>query len=218
MCQLQSFSSILQSIGVPTRVINEVEWKSNNAITTDAKSVDEGVGKTAYLSMLKSVLADVMTAKDATKIREPFVGKPYTIMIIGQNQSGKSSIAAKLAYCLHSQKISKKVLIVPSDLSPSSASSQQLKLLLADIVSSSSDIDIFKSVVDLNSTRDIYESAKQAAVVGEFDTLILDNSIDVSAEFASRDLQELKTLVEADETLLVLDVAAGFPAASFAAM
>lgn len=127
--------------------------------------------------------------------------KPTIIMLVGLQGSGKTTSAAKLAY-LMKNKLNKKVLMAACDVYRPAAV-EQLKTM-AELVG-------VKVVSKENETAlNIAIEAKTKAYNDHYDVLIIDTAGRLQIdEILMNELKDIKTNVEPDEILLLVDAMSG---------
>ena len=128
--------------------------------------------------------------------------KPTCIMLVGLQGSGKTTTASKLAY-LMKNKLNKKVLLVACDVYRLAAIEQLEEL------GKSIDVDVFSLGTNV-SPVEISKKAYQKALQEFYDVVIIDTAGRLSIdETLMQELQDIKSSIEINETLLVVDSMSG---------
>ncbi len=134
---------------------------------------------------------------------------PTVIMLVGLQGSGKTTTSSKLAY-LMKNKLNKKVLLVACDVYRLAAI-DQLKELGKSI-----DVEVFSKGTEenpVNIAKEAYEKARKE----NFDVVILDTAGRLSIDETLMDeLKNIKSSIEVNETLLVVDAMSGQEACNVA--
>lgn len=133
-------------------------------------------------------------------------GNPTVVLLAGLQGAGKTTAAAKLALYLKKEKRS--VMMIAADVYRPAAI-EQLQTLGKMI-----EVDVFTIGTDANP-RDIVRKGIQEAKDNSIDTVIVDTAgrqvIDTKL---MKELKDIKTISQADETLLVVDAMTGQEAAT----
>ena len=129
-------------------------------------------------------------------------GGPTIIMLVGLQGSGKTTSAGKLSY-LAKNKLNKKVLLAGLDVYRPAAIDQ-----LGQIASNVG-VDFFEMGTKLNPIL-IAKKAKEKAIEEHYDLLILDTAGRLQIdEVLMEELRNISKEIHPDETLLLVDAAAG---------
>mgnify|MGYP002515556286 CR=1 FL=1 len=129
-------------------------------------------------------------------------GALTTIMLVGLQGSGKTTSAGKLGY-LAKNKLNKKVLLAGLDVYRPAAI-DQLSQIAKDMT-----IDFFEMGTKVNPVE-IAKKAKEKAIEGHYDLLVLDTAGRLQIdETLMKELQDISKEIHPDETLLLVDAAAG---------
>ena len=129
-------------------------------------------------------------------------GALTTIMLVGLQGSGKTTSAGKLGY-LAKNKLNKKVLLAGLDVYRPAAI-DQLGQIAKDLT-----IDFFEMGTKVNPVE-IAKKAKEKAIEGHYDLLVLDTAGRLQIdETLMKELQDISKEIHPDETLLLVDAAAG---------
>ena len=124
---------------------------------------------------------------------------PVTLLMVGLQGAGKTSSCGKLAYHFLKRKNKKKILLASLD-NRRPAAQEQLA-----IIAQQANVDSLE-IIPNQSAEDIAKRAVKEAKESNYDILILDsagrNSID---DELMTELQNVKKISQADETLLVVD-------------
>ncbi len=129
-------------------------------------------------------------------------GTLTTIMLVGLQGSGKTTSAGKLGY-FAKNKLNKKVLLAGLDVYRPAAI-DQLGQIAKDL-----SIDFFEMGTGV-SPVEIAKKAKEKAIEGHYDLLVLDTAGRLQIDEAlMKELQDISKEIHPDETLLLVDAAAG---------
>lgn len=132
-----------------------------------------------------------------------------TIMMVGLQGSGKTTTTGKLAK-LMKDKLKKKVLLAACDVYRLAAIDQLKELGLSILV------DVFALPKGANPV-DIAKQAREKALKEGYDVLILDTAGRLSIdEVLMKELQDIKSTIDVNETLLVVDAMSGQEAVNVA--
>ena len=135
--------------------------------------------------------------------------KPIVILLVGLQGSGKTTTAGKLAY-LMKNKLHKKVLLAAGDVYRPAAIEQLSQ------IAKSIDVPIFEKGTDVNPV-DIAIEAKQRAFNDHYDVLIIDTAGRIAIDEAlMEELNQIKSNVQPDEILLLVDAMSGQDAVNVA--
>ena len=136
------------------------------------------------------------SSKDVATLR--ISSPPASILMIGLQGSGKTTTTSKLAKFLKT-KDKKKVLMASLD-TRRPAAMDQLKILGQE-----NEVDVLE-IVPNQSPTDIAKRAKQQATLGGYDVFILDTAGRMHVEENLMDeITQVKTLINPNETLLIVD-------------
>jgi signal recognition particle subunit SRP54 len=135
-------------------------------------------------------------------------GKTHFILLLGLQGSGKTTTAAKLGLKLKKQ--NKKLLLVPADIYRPAAI-DQLKILAQKI-----EVDCFDTDAKM-SVNDIVQKAKEQAHTIAADVVIVDTAgrLQINQELM-QELEDIKKIIDFQDTLLVLDAMTGQEALNIA--
>lgn len=132
-----------------------------------------------------------------------------TIMLVGLQGSGKTTSASKLAY-LMKNKLQKKVLLAGLDVYRPAAI-EQLGTLAKSI-----QVDFFELGTDVNPVE-VAKKAKETAIRGGYDVLILDTAGRLQIDEKLMDeLKNINSEIHPEEILLLVDAMAGQDAVNVA--
>ena len=135
--------------------------------------------------------------------------KPTVILLVGLQGSGKTTTAGKLAY-LMKNKLHKKVLLAAGDVYRPAAIEQLSQ------IAKSIDVPLFEKGTDVNPV-DIAIEAKQRAFNDHYDILIIDTAGRIAIDEAlMEELNQIKSKVQPDEILLLIDAMSGQDAVNVA--
>ncbi len=135
--------------------------------------------------------------------------RPTIIMMVGLQGSGKTTTTGKLAY-LMKNKLHKKVLLAAGDVYRPAAIDQ------LDTLAKSVGVDIVNMGTDVSPVK-IAKAAKEKAFNEHYDVLIIDTAGRLQIdEQLMQELNDIKTEVEPDEILLLVDAMAGQDAVNVA--
>lgn len=180
---------------------NDVHHKVTKEIIqqVESKTKSLGIGKQNFLTSLEqSILSILQSSKSYGFV---FSNKPPTIILMtGLQGSGKTTTSAKLANYLKTK--NKKVLLAACDLQRLAAV-KQLEQLGSQI-----EVDVFS----LQSTNpvDVAKQAKQRAIEGAYDVLILDTAGRLAIDTAlMEELKSIKQQINPNEIFYVADSLSG---------
>jgi signal recognition particle subunit SRP54 len=202
---LKEIKRALLDADVNLRVVNElVASLQERAI---GAAVTPGVEPGQMLvKIVHEELARVMGTNQAPLARREPGNGPTVILMAGLQGAGKTTAAAKLA--LYCQNEKRSVLMIACDVYRPAAI-EQLKTL-GEMIG----VDVFSLGAD-SDPRDIARQGLQRAKELGIDTVIVDTAgrqvIDAKL---MRELKDIKQIVSADETLLVVDAMTGQEAAT----
>ena len=135
--------------------------------------------------------------------------RPTIIMMVGLQGSGKTTTTGKLAY-LMKNKLHKKVLLAAGDVYRPAAIDQ------LDTLAKSVGVDIVNMGANVSPVK-IAKAAKEKAFNEHYDVLIIDTAGRLQIdEQLMQELNDIKTEVEPDEILLLVDAMAGQDAVNVA--
>ncbi|WP_104697991.1 MULTISPECIES: signal recognition particle protein [unclassified Helicobacter] len=180
---------------------NDVHHKVTKEIIQQVENKTKalGIGKQNFLSSLEqSILSVLQSSKSYGFV---FSNKPpTTILMTGLQGSGKTTTSAKLANYLKTK--NKKVLLAACDLQRLAAV-KQLEQLGTQI-----EVDVFS--LESSSPIDVAKQAKQRAIEGAYDVLILDTAGRLAIDEAlMEELKSIKQQVNPDEIFYVADSLSG---------
>lgn len=189
---------------VNLRVVNNLlKQIKSRAIGAD---VIEGVEPGQMLiKIMHEELTNIM-GQNQTPLARRATGGPTVVLLAGLQGAGKTTAAAKLAlYCL---KEKRSVLLVAADVYRPAAI-QQLQTLGKLI-----EVDVFEMGTSTNP-RDIVRKGLESARDRKIDTVIVDTAgRQVVEDKLMKELEDIKKISNADETLLVVDAMTGQEAAT----
>lgn len=170
---------------------------------------NESPGK-QFISLIAAELVEVMGSKNVPL--NPRVGdNPATILLVGLQGAGKTTVAAKLANWVQTHGYGKKVLLVVADVFRPAAV-EQLQTLGAKL-----GVDVYSDTQDTSAVQICRRAYTKARVEG-YDTVIVDTAgrqvIDAPL---MQELKQLKSAIVPDEVLLVVDAMTGQEAATLTA-
>ena len=135
--------------------------------------------------------------------------RPTVIMMVGLQGSGKTTTTGKLAY-LMKNKLHKKVLLAAGDVYRPAAIDQ------LDTLAKSVGVDLVNMGTNVSPVK-IAKTAKEKAFNEHYDVLIIDTAGRLQIdEQLMQELNDIKTEVEPDEILLLVDAMAGQDAVNVA--
>mmetsp|Transcript_18172 Transcript_18172/g.37870 ORF Transcript_18172/g.37870 Transcript_18172/m.37870 type:complete len:543 (-) Transcript_18172:31-1659(-) len=160
-----------------------------------------------FVKILYEELVRIMGEKESTLAKPASSSRPCVILLAGLQGAGKTTAAAKLAlYCR--EKEARKVMLAACDIYRPAAI-DQLKTLGASI-----NVEVFERGTE-NSPVSIAADAIRHATEKGYDTVIVDTAgRQVIDERLMQELQQVKRVSQADETLLVVDAMTGQEAAN----
>ena len=185
----------------------DVNFKVVKAFTTDVK--EKALGQEVLLHVnpseqLVKICYDELVellGSDNTSIAWN-KGAPTTIMLVGLQGSGKTTSAGKIGY-LAKNKLSKKVLLAGLDVYRPAAI-DQLEQIAKEL-----SIDFFSLGTKVDPVE-IAKKAQEKAISEHYDLLVLDTAGRLQIDEAlMKELQNISKEVHPDETLLLVDAAAG---------
>lgn len=185
----------------------DVNFKVVKAFTTDVK--EKALGQEVLLHVnpgeqLVKICYDELVSllgSDNTGVTWKKDG-PTIVMLVGLQGSGKTTSAGKLGN-LAKNKLGKKVLLAGLDVYRPAAI-DQLGQIAKDL-----SIDFFEMGTKENPVE-IAKKAKEVAEQGYYDLLILDTAGRLQIDEAlMKELQDISKEIHPDETLLLVDAAAG---------
>ncbi|KAI0563419.1 signal recognition particle SRP54 ffh [Gracilaria domingensis] len=159
--------------------------------------------------MLIKIMHEELTAimgKDQAPLARRTDGVPTVVLLAGLQGAGKTTAAAKLAlYCM---KENRSVMLIAGDVYRPAAI-DQLKTL-----GSSIDVEVYSLGTEADP-RDIVRKGIEKGMKDKIDTLIVDTAgRQVIDSKLMKELKDIKTISNADETLLVVDAMTGQEAAT----
>ncbi|PAK21451.1 signal recognition particle protein [Mycoplasmopsis agassizii] len=165
---------------------------------------EEIIGKLNPSQMMIKIVKDELVRILGSKESEIKIeSRPFKIMMVGLQGSGKTTSTAKLAFHLRKKKEIEKPLLIAADIYRPAAV-EQLKILGKQI-----QIDTFDKGVDFKP-EDITKEALDVAYENKNDLLILDTAGRLSInEELMVELENLKKIFKPDEILYVLDSLSG---------
>jgi len=154
-------------------------------------------------TVLKEVYSEVVRILGENKSSIQLSSKPPTIIfLMGLQGSGKTTTVAKLAY--HFRQSGKRVLMVASDLQRLAAV-EQLRVLGEQV-----GVPVVLPKENVVRPKDMYSDVRRRWIEGMHEVVIVDTAGRLSIdEDLMRELQELKSLYNPKESLLVLDAMTG---------
>ncbi|PAF53702.1 signal recognition particle protein [Helicobacter sp. 13S00482-2] len=180
---------------------NDVYHKATKDLLKDIEIQTKkmGIGKQNFLNALQNALAKILESSGNYGFN--YSSKPPTIVLItGLQGSGKTTTSAKLAHYLKTR--NKKVLLVACDLARLAAV-EQLRQLASQI-----QVDIF--YLESASALEIAKAAKQKAITGQYDVMIVDTAGRLAIDEELMDeLKSIKTELDPYETFYVADSLSG---------
>ncbi|PAF55558.1 signal recognition particle protein [Mycoplasmopsis agassizii] len=165
---------------------------------------EEIIGKLNPSQMMIKIVKDELVRVLGSKASEIKIeSRPFKIMMVGLQGSGKTTSTAKLAFHLRKKKEIEKPLLIAADIYRPAAV-EQLKILGKQI-----QIDTFDKGVDFKP-EEITKEALDVAYENKNDLLILDTAGRLSInEELMVELENLKKIFKPDEILYVLDSLSG---------
>ncbi|WP_371246826.1 signal recognition particle protein [Mycoplasmopsis agassizii] len=165
---------------------------------------EEIIGKLNPSQMMIKIVKDELVRVLGSKASEIKIeSRPFKIMMVGLQGSGKTTSTAKLAFHLRKKKEIEKPLLIAADIYRPAAV-EQLKILGKQI-----QIDTFDKGVDFKP-EEITKEALDIAYENKNDLLILDTAGRLSInEELMVELENLKKIFKPDEILYVLDSLSG---------
>lgn len=159
--------------------------------------------------MLIKIMHEELTGlmgKDQAPLVKPEGSDPAVVLLAGLQGSGKTTAAAKLA--LYCQKEKRSVMLVAADIYRPAAIAQLQTL------GKSIDVEVFEMGTDTDP-RDIVRKGIEMAKEKNINTVIVDTAgRQVIESKLMKELQDIKNICKADETLLVVDAMTGQEAAT----
>lgn len=153
-----------------------------------------------FIKIVKDELTEVLGGKEQ---KIDINHKPYVIMMVGLQGSGKTTTAAKLAYFHRKKKFIEKPLLVACDIYRPAAV-QQLVTLAKNVT-----IDYHEEGVDKKASE-ISKNAIAKAKENQNDMIIVDTAGRLSIdETLMQELVEIKKTIKPDEIIFVADAMSG---------
>lgn len=182
---------------------NDVHHKVTKEILTQVEqnTKTKGIGKQNFINALQESLQDIL--KTSRHYGFTFAPTPPTIVLMmGLQGSGKTTSTAKLGNYLKAR--GKKVLLAACDLQRIAAV-EQLKQLGASI-----EVDVFAPTQDSQTPLQVAQAAKQKAISGHYDVLLIDTAgrLAIDEELMS-ELEEIKKSINPTECFYVADSLVG---------
>ena len=182
---------------------NDVHHKVTKEILTQVEqnTKTKGIGKQNFINALQESLQDIL--KTSRHYGFTFAPTPPTIVLMmGLQGSGKTTSTAKLGNYLKAR--GKKVLLAACDLQRLAAV-EQLKQLGAGI-----EVDVFAPTQDSQTPLQVAQAAKQKAISGHYDVLLIDTAgrLAIDEELMS-ELEEIKKSINPTECFYVADSLVG---------
>lgn len=182
---------------------NDVHHKVTKEILTQVEqnTKTKGIGKQNFINALQESLQDIL--KTSRHYGFTFAPTPPTIVLMmGLQGSGKTTSTAKLGNYLKAR--GKKVLLAACDLQRLAAV-EQLKQLGASI-----EVDVFAPTQDSQTPLQVAQAAKQKAISGHYDVLLIDTAgrLAIDEELMS-ELEEIKKSINPTECFYVADSLVG---------
>jgi len=183
-------------VGTAMKIIDDVKEK----IKEDGEISEEN-----FINILKNEIVDIISLD---KTEENIISaKPYVIMIVGVNGTGKTTTIGKLAYRYRQE--NKKVLLAAADTFRAAAVEQ------LEIWKKRAGTDIIKNVQGTDPASVAYDSL-QAAISRDIDVLIIDTAGRLHTKSnLMNELKKIKRVLKKlmpdapHETLLILDANTG---------
>lgn len=189
---------------VNLRVVNAMlKQVKSRAIGAD---VPDGVEPGQMLvKIMHEELADIM-GKDQAPLAKRDDEQPTVVLLAGLQGAGKTTAAAKLAlWCLNEDR---SVMMIAADVYRPAAVDQLKRL--GDMVG----VNVFEMGTQVNPVQIVKQGIRRAKEEG-VSTVIVDTAgRQVVDGKLMRELKDMKTVCEADETLLVVDAMTGQEAAN----
>ncbi|RKY89413.1 signal recognition particle-docking protein FtsY [candidate division KSB1 bacterium] len=196
--------------------IEEILIESDIGIETTMYLMDElkeqyrknkNFDTSTVLGIIKKKLKEIMMECNTPEISERKQEKPYVILVVGVNGTGKTTTIGKLAYKY--KKEGKSVLLSAADTFRAAAVEQ------LDIWRKRAGADIVKTKYGADPASVAYDSL-QAAISRNIDVLIIDTAGRLHTKVnLMEELKKIKRILKKikpsapDETLLVLDAVTG---------
>lgn len=159
-----------------------------------------------FISLLAAELVETMGKSQAPLIRRTD-GRPNIILLAGLQGAGKTTAVGKLATWALQQKYSTKLLLVAADVYRPAAI-EQLQTLGERV-----GVDVYTEGRDVSPVQ-ICRKAIAKAVSEKYDTVIIDTAGRQAVDERLMDeLKQIKSAVNPDEILLVVDAMTGQEAA-----
>ena len=182
---------------------NDVHHKVTKEILTQVEqnTKTKGIGKQNFINALQESLQDIL--KTSRHYGFTFAPTPPTIVLMmGLQGSGKTTSTAKLGNYLKAR--GKKVLLAACDLQRLAAV-EQLKQLGASI-----EVDVFAPTQDSQTPLQVAQAAKQKAISGHYDVLLIDTAgrLAIDEELMS-ELEQIKKSINPTECFYVADSLVG---------
>ena len=182
---------------------NDVHHKVTKEILTQVEqnTKTKGIGKQNFINALQESLQDIL--KTSRHYGFTFAPTPPTIVLMmGLQGSGKTTSTAKLGNYLKAR--GKKVLLAACDLQRLAAV-EQLKQLGASI-----EVDVFAPTQDSQTPLQVAQAAKQKAISGHYDVLLIDTAGRLAIdEGLMSELEEIKKSINPTECFYVADSLVG---------
>ncbi len=201
--------NIAQSIKEVRRalVAADVNYKIAKEFTDKIK--DEALGSRNLLTavkpgelMVKIVMDELINLMGGQSVGINVKGKPGVVLVAGLQGSGKTTFSAKLALHLKEKKKMKPLLVACDVYRP--AAINQLTVLAESI-----EVPIYKEEEN-NSPVSIAENALVHAVQHGFDVIIVDTAGRTAIdELMMTEIRNIKTAIDPNETLFVVDSMTG---------
>lgn len=194
---------LLSDVGVETtvKILKNLEKKVQSGKYSDVNSINQA---------LKEVISELLQENDLgikTSFEEPLPYKPYVILVVGVNGTGKTTTVGKLAY--HFRKAGKEVFLGAADTFRAAAIDQ------LTIWAERTDSHIVKQQMGSDPAAVAYDTLN-SAIAKNADVVIIDtagrlhNKINLMNELSKIKNVLGKLLPEAPhEVLLVLDASTG---------
>mmetsp|Transcript_27658 Transcript_27658/g.26468 ORF Transcript_27658/g.26468 Transcript_27658/m.26468 type:complete len:539 (+) Transcript_27658:39-1655(+) len=165
-----------------------------------------------FIALLAAELVEIMGQAQAPLIKRTD-GRPNIILMAGLQGAGKTTAAAKLASWALKQEYSKKVLMVAADIYRPAAI-EQLQTLGSRL---GENVEVYTEGQGVSPVQ-ICRRALDKAIKEGFDTIIVDTAgRQVVDEKLMDELKQIKSAINPDETLLVVDAMTGQEAATLTA-
>jgi len=206
---LKEVKAILIDADVNLQVTNTLLSKVKEKALGMKVEKDQKPGE-QFISLLAAELVDIM-GKSQTPLSKRSDSRPNTILLLGLQGAGKTTASAKLSNWALKQEYGKKLLLVAADVYRPAAI-EQLKTL-GDRLG----IDVYSEGQDASPVQICRRAFSKATAEG-YDTVIFDTAGRQVVDAPLMDeLKQIKSAVNPDEVLLVVDAMTGQEAATLTA-